>query len=132
MPATRDAASFRRRLTLTVFPGKHPVGERKVGKEHHSECRALGEHGLGGRTVEETVLVLNTYKPGGARFRRLISFGELLRGEVRAADLSHLPRLHELVQGTERFGDRDGFVGSVELIQVDVVGTEPPEAVLCG
>ena len=64
----------------------------------------------------------NRAAPGLRRARRLV---QLLGGEIRAADLPHLARLHQLVQRAERVGNRNVRIGLMQLVEVDVVGSEP-------
>src|SRR5690242_7940748 len=49
-------------------------------------------------------------------------------GEVRAADVSNLASPHQIVERAELFLDGRLCVEAVQLIEVDVVGTEPAEA----
>ena len=47
------------------------------------------------------------------------------RREVARADGPDEPTRHEVVEGAQRLVDGCGPVGAVELVQVDVVETEP-------
>jgi len=51
-------------------------------------------------------------------------------GEVRAADVADLALAGEVVEGAQRLLDRRQRVGAVELVEVEPVGLEPPQAVL--
>jgi hypothetical protein len=53
-------------------------------------------------------------------------------GEVRASDVADLARVHQIVERRERLLDRGLVVPAVDLIQVDVIVVEPPEADLAG
>ena len=53
-------------------------------------------------------------------------------GEVRAADVADLAGAHQVVQRAEHFLDRRRRVEGVQLIEVDVVGAQPPQAPLDG
>ena len=54
---------------------------------------------------------------------------QLIDAEIRASDLAHFSGLDEIVQCTESILDRNGIIGRVELVKVDVVGPEPSQAV---
>src|SRR5205085_1275426 len=58
--------------------------------------------------------------------------GHLPRGVVRAADVAHLPLTHEVVEGAQGLLLGRVRVGGVCLVQVDVIGPQPAEAVLGG
>ena len=64
----------------------------------------------------------------GGRLR----LAQLVGREVGAADLAHLARRDELLQGAERVGDGSRLIGVVQLVQVDVVGVEATQRVLTG
>ncbi len=61
--------------------------------------------------------------------RRLVDLGG---GHVRTPDLPGLARLNEALQRTEGLLDRHGRVGEVQLVEVDTVGAQPPQARLDG
>ena len=85
-----------------------------------------------GIAVEQVVLVLHADEAGRAvlhRRRRLLELGHV---EVRAADLAYLPLGHQLAQRAQRLGDGRLRIGVVELVEVDVVGAQPAQALLDG
>src|SRR5262245_15577521 len=53
-------------------------------------------------------------------------------GEIRTADVTNLARAHEIIERAERFFDRRERIEAVQLIQVDVVGSQTPQAVVDG
>jgi hypothetical protein len=71
-------------------------------------------------------------RPEAPILGRAGGLAEHLPAEVAASDLPYLAGLHHLVQDRESFRDRDGRVGKVDLVDIDVVGAEPAEAVLKG
>ena len=44
------------------------------------------------------------------------------------AEGTDLPRVHEVAQGAERLVDVAGGIGTVDLVEVDPVGLQPPQA----
>src|SRR5262249_50087769 len=52
---------------------------------------------------------------------------ELIGEEVRAADVPDLPLVHEVVEGAEGLVDRRRQVVAVQLVEVDVIGPQPPQ-----
>ena len=55
---------------------------------------------------------------------------ELPRVHRRRADVTRLAGLHDVVQRLQRLLDRGGGVHAVDLVEVDVVGAEPAQAVV--
>jgi hypothetical protein len=55
---------------------------------------------------------------------------ELPRVHRRGAEVAGLAGLHDVVEGLERLLDRRRVVHAVDLVEVDVVGAEPAEAVV--
>ena len=107
---------------MLVFARQQPGRERVVGHEADAELDAAGQKVALGGALEQRVLVLESGdrpRPGGLL--------ELLDGEVRDADRTHLARIHELGHGGGGLGDRRHLVGPVVVEQVDVVGLKPLE-----
>lgn len=52
--------------------------------------------------------------------------------EIRTANLPHLTNLDQIVEHAERVGDRHVRVWHVQLIEIDVVGSQTAQAVLDG
>ena len=48
----------------------------------------------------------------------------------RCADVTGLSALHHIMQRLERFLDRRAVVPAMDLIQIDIVGAEPTQAVV--
>src|SRR4029453_5322353 len=73
-------------------------------------------------------VVLEHHESSGAVLARdAVRLGQLLGGEVGAADRADLPLPHELVERPERLRDRRRGVGLVQVVEVDVVGPETSE-----
>ena len=53
---------------------------------------------------------------------------QLPRGQVRAADVADLAGAHEIVERAQRVLDVRQRIEAMDLIEVDVVGAEPPQA----
>ena len=98
-----------------------------------SSCSHAGITSSSARAVEQAVVVLHVHE---LRHAQVLGRGgrllEHLRGEVRAADLPHLARGDELAERLEGVADRGLRVGQVQEVEVDVVGAEPPQAVVDG
>ena len=82
---------------------------------------------------EEGVLGLDAVE-AGKPFALAHAYGFLYlpAGKVGAADVADLARAHQIVERRERLLDRARVVPAVDLIQVYVIGVEPPEAGLAG
>jgi len=52
--------------------------------------------------------------------------------QVGAADVAHLARAHQVVQGAQGLLGRRPLVDAVDLVEVDVVGAKPAQARLAG
>ena len=109
-------------LPAPVLAGEHAAGEREVGHEHDVEPLAHREDVALDRTVEQAVVVLRVDE---ARHAEVVGdrlgLGELLAGEVGAADLAHLPGGDELGERRQRLADGGLRIGLVEQVEVDVV-----------
>src|SRR4029079_1461775 len=99
-------------------------------KNPHPRCRTFGEHPIFGLALKEAVLVLHADKPRRARLTRRLSLAQLIDRKIRAPDLSDFSLLHESVERAKGVGNGNRFVGSMQLIQIDVIRTESLEAVL--
>ena len=71
-------------------------------------------------------MVLEGSEPRGpcSRATRSASASCICR-EVRASDRAHLPGPNQLVERPERVADRDPRIGAMQVVQVDVVGSQP-------
>src|SRR5215216_4148708 len=97
-----------------------------------SPALAFGKNVLLWGAVQKAVLVLHAREPRCATARRLLRLAQLVGREIRAADLAHLAGPNQLVEGAERLTDRHVRVGGVQLVEVDAVRAQAPEAVLHG
>src|SRR6185312_8197435 len=61
-------------------------------------------------------------------FRNPERFHELPRAVGAGADVSHLARTHEVIHRAQSFVDRDLGLGTMQLVEVDVIGAEAPQA----
>src|SRR5262249_42942961 len=115
-----------RRLTAAVLPSEQPAGEREVRDVRNPELPTEREDVVVVAALEQAVLVLEHGEADRAVLARdAIRFRELRSGEVRAADCSYLARTYELVEGSERLGDRPGGIRFVLVVEVDVPGSQP-------
>ena len=61
---------------------------------------------------------------------RVLHLRELPRPHAGSAEIADLARAHQIVQCLHRFLDRRGRVKPMDLIQIDEVRTQPPEAAI--
>ncbi len=128
-----EAGAFGRSLPPAVLAGENAGREREERKERHT-MGTRGRHGVGERLRPQQVepVLHADERPQAVVLcgaRRLVDLG---RSHVRAADLPDLARLDERVQCAEGLLDRNGRVGEMQLVEVDPVGTQPPQARLDG
>ena len=65
-----------------------------------------------------------------ASFRRdRRRFLQLRCRKIRASDFSNLSSANEVIERAERLRNRDRRVGLMELIEIDSIGSKPPQAV---
>jgi len=57
-----------------------------------------------------------------------LGVGNLPAGKVALADVAHLALFDQVVQGLQRLDDRCLGIGPMELVQIDVVRLQPPQA----
>jgi hypothetical protein len=72
---------------------------------------------------EQRVLILHRYEVRSVT-RGDSGLIELRHCEIGASDLTDFSCFDQLVQCTDRVGNGHGVVGEVELVEINVVGTE--------
>ncbi len=92
------------------------------------ETLAFGQHLELGRPFQEAVLVLDAHKPGRAGFHRRLCLPQLGRREVGTPDLAYLALGDQVGQGAESIAYRCSRVGHVQLVEVDIIGPQAPQA----
>ena len=113
-----------------VFAGEHAAAERAPRNDAEAELLARRQNLHLDVARQNAVLRLQADQ-------RLPTFcgddqtrlDDLRGGPVRHADVAHLALPDEVVQRAQRFFERRRVVVAMHLIQVDVVGIEPPQAV---
>src|SRR5204862_2121667 len=65
-----------------------------------------------------------------AAVRDPLRLHDLVRGERRRPEVADLPDSDEIRQRAQRLVDVDVRVGTMDLVQVDPVGLQPPQAVV--
>ena len=114
---------------LVPRPGQSPAGERAPGEHADPLGEAEADHLPLLLAIEQVVVVLHRDEPRPAvEVGQVERLAELPGEHRRGADVAGLARLHDVVQGLQRLLDRRLVVPAVDLVQVDVVGAEPPEA----
>jgi len=108
-----------------------PTRERASGEWHPGQERELvaltdPEHGLRG-PVGEVVAVLDGDDRGHSP-----SASQLLCVDIANPDVANLPLGLELGQGADRFLEGNVWIGPVQLVQVDPLELQTPQARLAG
>ena len=124
-----QAAGLRQRLAAADLAGEPAPAERApddradllVERQRHqlpfvvaADQRIIG---LMGDVAGQAVLLRD-----GQRLHQVPA------GEVRAADVADLAGAHQVVERAQHLLDRRQGVEAVQLIEVDVVGAQPPQA----
>ncbi|CAM5663911.1 hypothetical protein SVIOM74S_09899 [Streptomyces violarus] len=110
---------------------RRPRAKGAPGQHADALVRAQGQHLALLLAVEEVVVVLHgdeagpTVQPGG-----VLGLGELPGVHRTRPDVTDLAGLDDVVQGLHRLLDRGMRVEAVDLVEVDVVGAEPGEALV--
>ena len=126
--AEREAGPGGRARLVTVLAGEQAAGERVV--RDHAEPVRLAERQQFALDLakEQVVARLHGVK---ARHAQDLAPAQRARhppgGEVRATDVARLARAHDVVERAQGLVDRRLRVWVVQLVEVDVVATEPPE-----
>ena len=76
--------------------------------------------------MKKTELVLHTNKMC-ADFGCIGCCPDLRRGKIRATDLAHFARPHELIEGTERIGNRRFGIRLMQLVMIDPICSQPAQ-----
>src|SRR6476619_4773453 len=98
---------LRSRLTTTVLPGEQPACKGEVRDVRDAELTTQRQHVLVVVAPKQAVVVLEHREASGAVLAGdPVRLGQLLGGEVGAADRADLPLPHELVERPERLNDR--------------------------
>ncbi len=111
------------------LPRQHPRGERAPRDDADAFLGRQREVLALDRPDEQVVLRLERHEsappvPVGERQR----LHQPVRPEVRRPDVKHLPGAHEVVERAKGLLERRPEVLGVDLVQIDVVGTEAAEA----
>ena len=123
----------RRRLAAVVLAGEQATLEREVGQHPDAVGLAGRDHVVLERAVEQGVVVLDRHEALQAgRARGPVGVRELPRVEVGAAEVAHLALPDQVGQGRQRLLDRGDVARHVQLVEVEVVGLQPPQARLHG
>ena len=78
--------------------------------------------------VDQVVVVLHGREAGpAAEVGDVLGLRELPGVHARRPDVARLPRPHDVVQRLHRLLDRGVRVPAVDLVEVDVVGAQPPQ-----
>jgi hypothetical protein len=125
---SQSAGAGGRRLVAPVLAAEQAGVEREERQQAEPEL-LTGRHHLGlDLALEQAVPVLRADErgqvagPGGP-----VGVGDLPTGEVGVAQVAHLARADQVVEGGQRLLDRGGRVGLVQLVEVEVVGLEPAQ-----
>src|SRR5918998_915813 len=132
-PALEPPRSLRRVLAATVLAGEQATGER--APDQHAEAlldRDGDELVLGVAGLQRVVDLLADVGGEPAEIGDPQRLHQLSGGVVGRADVADLPRLHQRVQSRQGLLLRGEAVPLVDLVEVDVIGAEPPQTRLDG
>src|SRR3984893_11666141 len=116
---------------VVPVPRQLPTGLRAPRNDTDPFRRAKRQHLALFLPVEEVHQVLHADEAGPAMaFGNQKSSGELPRMHRRGPDVASLPGLDVVVKCFERLFDRCAVIPAVDLIEVDVIGAETPQAVI--
>ena len=116
---------------LVPVAGELAAGERTPGQHADALVDAERKHLALLLAVDEVVVVLHGHEAGpSVLIREEQCLGELPRVHRRRADVAGLAGLHDVVQRFERLLDRRLRIPAMDLVEVDVVGAEPAQAVV--
>ena len=126
--AVRQPSALGARLTAAVLARQQAAREREVREHADPEPVADGQELCLGLPPEQRILVLRAHRPRPAvPLREAVDLLDGTRLEVRVADVTDLPFADELVERAERLFVRRDPVGTVVLVEIDVVGAQAPE-----
>src|SRR5205085_12423540 len=127
-PPSRESRACRSGRPAAVLAGEEAARQWEVRNQAESELlERRNELGLD-VTLQQRVLVLGRDERRPAtRVCEAVGSAHLGGGEVRRADVTHLACFDELFERAEGLLDRRDAVGTVVLVEVDVVGAESLE-----
>src|SRR5271157_3415710 len=115
-------------LADLVVGSEPPMAEGEVSEYGDAVRFAIREDVSLHASVDQAVVRLHR---GELRlWQRRVRLLGLLKTEVAYTDMADLAGAHELLHRPHRFRDGHPPVGPVNLVEVDVGGTEPPQALL--
>ncbi len=121
----------RKRPLVGVLAGKEPCFEREVGDDPHLRSARSGDDLALDVPTQQVPVDLAGHEPGGARrLRRGRRLVKLHGAVVGAPGIADLARVHEFAQSLECFFHGRLRVGTVLIVQIDVVGTQPLQTYL--
>src|SRR6185312_1052495 len=127
----RQPRAFRHRRVAPVLAGQQPVEQRRERDQPQPVLRDHRRQRPVEIALDQIVALLARDKGVEVEVpRRPLRLDHLPREERRAADVAHLALAHEIVERAQRLLDRRPRVFDMLLVKVDVVGAEPPQAVL--
>ena len=124
-----EARPLRRALARTVFSGQEARLQREVGDDADVVGLARRHQLPLDAALEQVVVGLHRHERVEVqRPRRLQRLDEVPAVEVRAADVAHLPRPHQVVEGPQGLLDGRRAVHRVHLVEVEIVGLKAAQA----
>ena len=124
-PAARQVAP------TPVLSGEPPAGQRAPRDDAHAVALTRRQHGRLDAAGEDRVRRLLAAEPfPPSPLGRPLRLDDEFRRIGRASQDPDLALVDEVAQGAQGVVDIDGRVRSVGLVEVDVVGAEPAQAVL--
>jgi hypothetical protein len=107
-------------------PGQQAAGQRTIRQDADALVEAEGDHLPLLLPVDQVVPVLHGHEPGPAdRAGGVLCLGEPPGGHGRSPDVPGLARPHHVLQRGHGLLGRAPAVPAVDLVEIDVIGTEP-------
>ena len=126
-----DAAALGRLGAAAVAAGEPAAGERAPRDDAHPVALAGGQDvGLDAAREQRVGRLLADEALAAAALGGPLRLDDRLGGEGRAADVADLALADEVGEGAERLVDVGVRLGAVDLVEVDPVGAQAPQAVL--
>ena len=129
--ALTGVSLLRQRRALAVFSAQQPRGQREIGQKAHADVAQRRKQRLFGAAVQKVVFGLGREETAGPiHLGRPMGIDQLPSLEVGTADIADFPLAQQIFQCPQGFLDRGQGIGEVILVKVDVIGLEPPQAIL--
>ena len=130
-PLVVEPAHLRLRLTAAHRPAQSPHAQRTPRHQSHALIqRQRHQLPLILATQQRIIRLMRHVALPAPPLRNRQRFHKMPAGKVGAPNVADLARAHQVIERTQGFLDRRHGVERVQLIQVDMVGTQPLQTAL--